>query len=119
MLETFYSVIEKNIGKESAAFSVQFNAQHPIFQGHFPTMPVVPGACLMQMAGELFVVALQKNIHIVGAKNIKFLQVIYPNKTEVVTFDLSWEACDGGYEVKCSVVDAEKKYAAMQLTFAD
>ena len=119
MLETFYSVIEKNIGQKSAAFSVRFNAQHPIFQGHFPTMPVVPGACLMQMAGELSVVALQKNVRISGAKNIKFLQVIYPNKTESVTFELAWEKCDGGFEVKCSVVDAEKKYATMQLTFAD
>lgn len=73
----------------------------------------------MQMTGELCVVALQKSLRIVGAKNIKFLQVIYPNKTEVVTFDLSWETCDSGYEVKCSVVDAEKKYAAIQLTLAD
>ena len=119
MLETFYSVIEKNIGQDSAAFSVHFNAQHPIFQGHFPTMPVVPGACLMQMTGELSVVALQKNVQIVGAKNIKFLQVIYPNKTESVTFELAWEKCDGGFEVKCSVVDAETRYAVMQLTLAD
>lgn len=73
----------------------------------------------MQMTGELCVVALQKSLRIVGAKNIKFLQVIYPNKAGIVTFDLSWEACDGGYEVKCSVVDAEKRYATMQLTLAD
>ena len=119
MLETFYSVIEKKFGQDSAAFSVHFNAQHPIFQGHFPTMPVVPGACLMQMAGELSVVALQRNIQIVGAKNIKFLQVNYPNKTESVTFDLTWEKNDTGYEVKCSVVDAETRYAVMQLTLTD
>ena len=119
MLETFYSVIEKNIGQDSAKFDVRFNAQHPIFQGHFPTMPVVPGACMMQIAGELSVAALQQNLRIVGAKNIKFLQVIYPNRTEIVTFDLSWEACDGGCEVKCSVMDGEKKYAAMQLILAD
>lgn len=119
MLENFYSVIEKNIGQDTAAFLVRFNAQHPIFQGHFPMKPVVPGACLMQMTGELSVVALQKNLHIIGAKNIKFLQVIYPNKTESVTFELAWEECDGGFEVKCSVVDAEKRYATMQLTLAD
>ena len=119
MLENFYSVIEKNIGNTSATFGVRFNAQHPIFRGHFPQQPVVPGACLLQMTGDLVSSVLQKNLRVMGAKNIKFLQVILPERADVMTFDLAWNESNGGYEVKCSVVDAETRYAVMQLTLAD
>ena len=54
-----------------------------------------------------------------GAKNIKFLQVILPERADVVTFDLAWNESNGGYEVKCSVVSADTRYAVMQLTLAD
>ena len=119
MLENFYTVIEKSIGNDSAAVGVRFNVQHPIFKGHFPQQPIVPGACLLQIAGELVSSVLQKNLRVMGAKNIKFLQLILPEKADVVTFDLSWEESDCGFEVKCSIVGAETRYAVMLLTLAD
>lgn len=119
MLENFYTVIEKKIGDSSATFGVRFNVQHPIFRGHFPKQPIVPGACLLHIAGELVSSALQMNLQVIGVKNIKFLQVILPEKADEVSFDLSWVECGGGYEVKCSVVEAETRYAVMQFTLAN
>jgi len=119
MLENFYTIIEKNVENTSATFGVRFNVQHPIFKGHFPKQPIVPGACLLHIVGDLVSSTLQMNLRVVGAKNIKFLQVILPEKADEVTFDLSWVECNGGYEVKCSVVDTETRYAVMQLTLAD
>ena len=33
--------------------SLEINAAHKIFQGHFPGQPVVPGVCMVEMVKEV------------------------------------------------------------------
>ena len=90
MLETFYSIVNQTIAENSAIVVVRFNMDHPIFQGHFPSMPVVPGACLVQMAGELSSKVLGKKFQVSMAQNVKFVQVIHPDEVDTVSFDILW-----------------------------
>ena len=53
---------------------IVFNAEHPVFKAHFPSQPVVPGACLLQMVEEI------TGNKIIGVKNLKFLCPITPDK---------------------------------------
>ena len=54
------------------------NADHPIFAGHFPGQPVVPGACQLQIVQELLSHLLGGEYHLVKADQIKFLTPIDP-----------------------------------------
>ncbi|MEP6683266.1 MAG: 3-hydroxyacyl-ACP dehydratase [Parafilimonas sp.] len=80
--------IIKNITTENniVEASVELNDEHEIFKGHFPTQPVLPGACMLQMIKEITATSLNKKIHLIKASEIKFLLLIIPDKTELLQF---------------------------------
>ena len=65
---------------------VCFNTNHPIFAGHFPGHPVVPGACLVQIAQELLSDALQQPVRFTAVRNLKFRQAVTPEQEVTFTF---------------------------------
>lgn len=57
---------------------VRIDRNHPIFEGHFPGSPVVPGVCMLQLIKELLEQSANRKLRIQTASNIKFLAVIDP-----------------------------------------
>jgi len=51
---------------------------HPIYKGHFPGNPVVPGVCQIQMVKELIEKAVDHPLTLSRSDNIKFLSMINP-----------------------------------------
>ena len=118
MLDNFYSIINQTVAENSAIITVRFNINHPIFQGHFPTMPVVPGACLVEMVSELSSNVLGKKLQLSSAQNVKFVQVIHPDEVDTVSFDILWSEVEGGYAVKCLVHNEGITHSLMKLTLS-
>ena len=58
---------------------VCFDSSDPIFAGHFPGHPIVPGACLVQIAEDLISQHAGKTIRFSSIKNLKFRQPIIPD----------------------------------------
>ena len=78
-------------------YEIAFNATHPIFDGHFPGNPIVPGACLVQIAEELLSHQLQQPIRWTAIHNLKFRQVVTPDM--LIAFVLTPQE-----DNKCSVL---------------
>ena len=76
---------------------IRFDANHPVFAGHFPGAPVVPGACLVQIAEELLAQQLQHPAQITGIHNLKFRQTVTPDMP--VTFHITLQE-----DNKCAVL---------------
>lgn len=66
--------------RQQGEYTIRFNPSHPIFAGHFPGHPIVPGACLVQIAEELSGLFLDRKISFTAIKNLKFRQPIYPDQ---------------------------------------
>jgi len=68
------------ISQEDDSFRamVKFNTLHRIFEVHFPGSPIVPGACIVQIATELMSQHLSCPTVLSEAKNIKFINLINP-----------------------------------------
>lgn len=89
LLGNFYKIIDsKNEGEKLSAI-VQFNPSHPIFTGHFPTLPVVPGVCQTQMLNEILDLMLGKELFMTCAAQIKFLNLLNPVKTPQIQIDIN------------------------------
>lgn len=68
------------IAQDDSSFTIRFNAQHSVFAGHFPGHPIVPGACLVQIAEDLLSERLGKSVAFTSVHNLKFRQPVYPDK---------------------------------------
>jgi 3-hydroxyacyl-[acyl-carrier-protein] dehydratase len=89
----FFKIISSEIFPEDPVtpgigqfvITIELNPDHPIYEGHFPGNPVVPGVCQVQMVREGL--ETLKNIKgtLRSAGNIKFLNVIVPSEHPTLT----------------------------------
>lgn len=75
---------------------VKFNTHHRIFDAHFPESPVVPGACILQIATELMSHHLSQPVLMMDAKNIKFTSIINPLHYNEVIFSFRISDAEAG-----------------------
>ena len=66
------------ISQDGLVWTIRFNAEHPVFSGHFPGYPIVPGACLVQIAEELLSDYLNRSVRFTAVRNLKFKQPVMP-----------------------------------------
>lgn len=64
--------------QEDVTYQLHLNAEHIIYQAHFPGEPITPGVCLLQMGVELLSDAVDSALEIDTVKNVKFLSVLHP-----------------------------------------
>ena len=95
------------------------NPDHLIYQAHFPGNPITPGACLLQIAGELMQRKTGRTLYMKSSKNVKYLNVLVPAEDKEVRFVFS-NLAESETECKVQVVitDEAQVYTKMSLTFS-
>ena len=83
---SLYSIKSKSVTDLEIRYDILLDANHFIYQAHFPGEPITPGVCVIQIAEELMEDHLHQTLTIKAVKNVKFLSVISPVDTRQVTF---------------------------------
>jgi 3-hydroxyacyl-[acyl-carrier-protein] dehydratase len=94
--DTFYKVLSSESQVSSVKATLELNRGHDIFRGHFPSVPVVPGVCMMQMAKELLQQETGKKLTLNSAGILKFLAVINPEVHPVVDIEVKYTGQEDG-----------------------
>jgi 3-hydroxyacyl-[acyl-carrier-protein] dehydratase len=71
---------------------VHLRFPHPIFDGHFPGRPVLPGACLVQLVEELVASVAGAKVRLVRAGPVKFITMIDPLRDRSIVMKLQFTA---------------------------
>jgi len=79
LLKNFTSIISEKKEENSLTSRIQINADHEVFQGHFPEQSVTPGVVLIQIFKEEAERFLEKTLVIEKAHQVKFLAVVNPD----------------------------------------
>ena len=111
LLNNFFFVteIENKTGVIKA--SLDINKSHPIFDGHFPNQPIVPGVCMLQIVKEILESTLSFSIQLKSADFIKFLKFINPNEISNINIELHYvETDDKCLKVNAQLLDLESVY---------
>ncbi|RFS21132.1 3-hydroxyacyl-ACP dehydratase [Chitinophaga silvatica] len=114
----FYTVTAQQQDAGQISTTIELNASHPIFGGHFPEQPVVPGVCMMQTITEVLATALQKPVKLQKATQMKFLTMIDPVKQPQVDVTVSYkEEAEGLWKVTASLKRDDKTFMKFQGLF--
>ncbi|MGB4844893.1 MAG: 3-hydroxyacyl-ACP dehydratase [Ferruginibacter sp.] len=84
LLNDFFTINDKVTSETEIWAELFINADHKIFEGHFPNQPVVPGVCMMQMIKEIYENITGKATNLIQAAELKFLSVINPRENNLV-----------------------------------
>lgn len=117
-LDNLYAVVASaEEGTQSVNFQVRLNPESAIFKAHFPGEPIMPGACIVQMVQELYMMWTKRDVEIAKVNNLKFLSVISPDAVQElnVVLEVKKEEADM-IHLKADVVDGQTDYTKMSLT---
>lgn len=110
---TFYFPLRINhpaSGEQPRTLSanLRLNPDHPVFNGHFPGNPVVPGVCQIQIIRELLEDLVGSPLKLTSSDVIKFPSMINPVVNQVIGFTLIVKDLpDHHWSVNATIHDAE------------
>lgn len=100
-------------------YRIHLDKENKVFKVHFEGNPVLPGACMTEIARELIELKYGKKLTIKNIRNLKFMQIISPEKhSEIMfTFELN-ETNENELHAKINVTDTSKEtiFAKMSIT---
>jgi 3-hydroxyacyl-[acyl-carrier-protein] dehydratase len=96
LLNEFFTINETVNSQTEIWAELRINANHKIFEGHFPNQPVVPGVCMMQMIKEILEQVIGKETNLVQAADMKFLAVINPIENNLIHASIKYAIDETG-----------------------
>ena len=100
---------------ENLNATIEIICNHPIFNGHFPGNPVLPGVCSLQIIGELLSKNFNQQYMLVKSENIKFIGLVIPSERTILQYEIIYSIIDDKkIAVKCNVTNNEKEVLKME-----
>ena len=96
----------------SFIYTIHLIEDSMIYKAHFPNAPITPGACIIQIAQELYEQHCRHDVEISGVENAKFLKAMTPVPDN--RYHYSFSASDTG-KVQVVVSDDDATYAKFSL----
>lgn len=90
LLNKLYRIRSLNADTDGSGFlaEIEIDPNHPLFEGHFPGNPILPGVCTVQIIKELLEHSIQKSLRMTKAGNIKYLGFVNPVTMPLLTIHL-------------------------------
>jgi 3-hydroxyacyl-[acyl-carrier-protein] dehydratase len=67
---------------------IKINAAHPLFNGHFPDSPVMPGVVQLQMVKDILSHWLGRPLKLKAIRTCKFLEVLNPQQHAAIMISI-------------------------------
>ncbi|MGN6646246.1 MAG: hydroxymyristoyl-ACP dehydratase [Cytophaga sp.] len=109
LVDHLYSIEQSTLEQSIIRSRLLVDAAHPVFKGHFPDVPVLPGVCMIQCVKELIETSLQVKASIDKADMIKFLSMLNPVESNVIDAEIVIrERTEAGLVFQASLKNADR-----------
>lgn len=95
MLEGLFTIENITPTDEGLSARLRLNPSHPVFEGHFPQRPVLPGVCQMYALREVLCRFHGRDIRWESVREIKFLSPILPPDDTELTLSVRESVAEG------------------------
>lgn len=113
----FYTVRKSSKNESKIEAQISIDPSHPIFEGHFPGQPILPGVCMMQIVRELVTKEVSSALVLTEASNVKFLHIIDPLVHSNVDVEIILSATDSAYETASKIYFDNTTFFSMKAVF--
>ena len=117
LLDDFFYINKIQKNEDAILATLMVNAEHPIFLGHFPGQPVVPGVCMMEMMKETMAKGLSVHLRILKSENMKFLTVQDPRINPLVNAEIRYSEKDGKFGINAILFAGDVIFFKLKATF--
>lgn len=111
--DNFYTIVSQYGTDNSMEFTINLNDKHPIFDGHFPGNPVVPGVCMLQIITELTSLTAGLPLRLQKASQVKYLNILTPGIQPTVNVKIDRNA-ENPLKVAASLFYGDMVFARLQ-----
>ena len=84
-----YTITQYQQVSDSHHYTLTLATQHPIYDGHFPEQPILPGVCFLQITRELAQRSTGKLLRLTQLKTAKFPSPLNPNQTPIIELTIT------------------------------
>ena len=112
LLDNFFEIRAMDVINEQIEARIALNAAHPVFKGHFPGNPIVPGVTMIQILKELLSIELQCDLFLSKVNNAKFTAILNPKETPAVTVKVKVKELEekNSWKVQGTIIEGETTY---------
>jgi 3-hydroxyacyl-[acyl-carrier-protein] dehydratase len=103
LLNSFFTILKQESDNGGVKALISFENSHPIFSGHFPGHPVVPGVTMVQILREIMEIQIGRKLRISTGDNLKFLAVINPEEHDQVEVVISYSLSERTYSLNATL----------------
>lgn len=119
LLNNFFTITTQETTENAINSTIALNVNHPIYQGHFPNQPVLPGVCMMQILAELTSNAIGRDVAIKNSSQSKFLVPIIPQKFPTLEVKITYVVSeDASLKINGSIHASELTFFKFKGVFA-
>jgi 3-hydroxyacyl-[acyl-carrier-protein] dehydratase len=87
--DTFYKINSLKCEDNVLEATITIDANHAIYEGHFPNNPVTPGVVQLEMVKEILSTQFNQSIQLKTLATSKFLAVLNPMNTPEASFKMT------------------------------
>lgn len=118
LLENKYYKIINRAGKDLAAsFDLLILPDCEVYQGHFPSNPICPGACNIETIRECASLLAGKELHISYIKQCRFTSLATPCGTPCLQLEVLLVPVGADYNVTAKMLDERTIYVEFKGVF--
>ncbi len=117
LIEGLYVIKDYKYDQGTANVTIHLNKEHPIFKGHFPGNPVMPGVCMIQIIKELTEKATGEQLFLKVSSNIKFMAIINPEENDTLQLTLNISINEREVKVKNTTTFQDTLALKLSATF--
>ncbi|NCO55451.1 MAG: hypothetical protein GW876_08650 [Bacteroidetes bacterium] len=121
LIENLFNIINKQkIAEGEFLINFNCNSKHIIFEGHFPTEPILPGVCMVQFVRESIEMLYNKKIKLISSKTVKFIHIIDPRIEQNLVLELKINYTDNNvYETRAIIKNDTTTFFQMRGNYAE
>lgn len=101
-------------------YTLFLKTDHPIYEGHFPKNPILPGVCFIQIVAELAELSLIESLCLTQLKTAKFPSPLNPNQTPKIDLTLiCTPKTPGQWTIKATATDFKNVFLKFEGFFVE